>query len=69
MASCKNKAEGVGIEPTATDPKPTAYGFEVRAGHQTESASGENISSDIVGKVDFQRYNNANQEIGGPRSD
>ena len=37
------KAEGVGIEPTADDPKPPAYGFEVRAGHQTESASVRNI--------------------------
>ena len=33
----------MGIEPTADDPKPPAYGFEVRAGHQTESASGWNI--------------------------
>ena len=57
----------MGIEPTATDPKPPAYGFEVRAGHQTESASGGNISSDIAGKADFQPYKNANQEIGDPR--
>jgi hypothetical protein len=37
------KAEGVGIEPTATDSTPAAYGFEVRAGHQTESSSDDNI--------------------------